>query len=107
LVAVAVALPSAAGLSADFLAAAFLAGAFFVAGSVTLALVRAADRAAAGTARVVSAGSFSDELDDTYYLSSDGFGLLMLRGMVNGWCCWGRPADRWRQHYIVKRPSSR
>jgi hypothetical protein len=81
---------SATGLSADFLAGAFLAGAFFVAGSVTLALVRAADRAA-GTARVESAGSFSDELDDTYYLSSDGFGLLMLRGVVNGGGAGGVP----------------
>jgi hypothetical protein len=33
---------------------------------------------------VESAGSFSDELDDTYYLSSDGFCLLMLRGVVIG-----------------------
>jgi hypothetical protein len=40
---------------------------------------------------VVSAGSFSDELDDTYYLSSDGFGLLMLRGMVNGCGAGGVP----------------
>jgi hypothetical protein len=37
-------------------------------------------RAAAGTARTDSAGRFSDELDDTNYLSSDGSVCRVL------WC---------------------
>jgi acid phosphatase family membrane protein YuiD len=66
------------GTEVTFLAAgaAFFAGAFLAAESVTLALVRAAVvRAAASTVRSDSAGRFSDELDDTNYLSSDGFSL--------------------------------
>jgi hypothetical protein len=56
-----------AGFTAAFFTAAFLA-----AGSVTRALVLGAVlRAVAATARAGSAGRFSDELDDTNYLSSD------------------------------------
>ena len=58
-------------LAAD-LAAAFFTAAFLAAGSVTRALVLGAVlRAVAATARAGSAGRFSDELDDTNYLSSD------------------------------------
>jgi len=61
-----------AALSAAAAAAAFFTGAFFAAASVTLALVLGAVlRAVAATARTDSAGRFSDELDDTNYLSSD------------------------------------
>src|SRR5882757_6809658 len=62
------------GAAAAFVAAgaAFFTAAFLAAGSDTLALVLGAVlRAVAATARADSAGRFSDELDDTNYLSSD------------------------------------
>jgi hypothetical protein len=56
--------------------AAFFTAAFLAAGSDTLALVLGAVlRAVAATARTDSAGRFSDELDDTNYLSSDDYSL--------------------------------
>jgi hypothetical protein len=64
------------------LAAAFFAAAFLAAGSVTRALVLGAVlRAVAATARADSAGRFSDELDDTNYLSSDA-GFVRRYGVV-------------------------
>jgi hypothetical protein len=40
---------------------------------------------------VDSAGSFSDELDDTYYLSSDGIDVQVLRGIRTGCVTGGFP----------------